>query len=38
MNDVDKHEDVQNLIIKNLRSLGIKYRTKKNSKKQVGYN
>lgn len=33
MNDIDKYEDVQNIIIKNLRSIGIKYRTKKISKK-----
>lgn len=33
MNDVEKNEDVQNIVIKNLRSLGIKYRSKKISKK-----
>lgn len=29
----DKHGDVQSIVIKNLRNIGVKYRTKKINKK-----
>lgn len=33
MNDVDNQEDLHSIVIKNLRNVGVKYRSKKNNKK-----